>query len=86
MRVSTRQNAGPMPPSLPAVKTLFALSGNVCAYRGCEVKLTDPAWTKVNADVAHIRGEKPGAARSDPLMTDAERDSRRSCRSIGSPS
>jgi hypothetical protein len=62
-----------MAPSLPVVKTLFALSGNVCAYRGCEVKLTNPTWQGVNAHVAHIRGEKPGAARFDPSMTEAER-------------
>jgi hypothetical protein len=63
-----------MPPSLSVVKTLFALSGNVCAYDGCEEKLTDAAWRRVNADVAHICGENPGAPRFDASMTDDERD------------
>jgi hypothetical protein len=53
---------------------LLALSGNVCAYKGCEEKLTDPAWPRVKADVAHIRGEKPGASRFDDSMTDDERN------------
>jgi hypothetical protein len=63
-----------MPP-IPVAKTLFALSGNVCAYDGCEEKLTDPSWTTVKADIAHICGDRPGAQRFDPSMTDAERDS-----------
>jgi hypothetical protein len=53
-------------PGLTAVKTLFALSCNRCAHEGCDERLTDPHWQRVNADVAHIRGEKPGAARYDP--------------------
>jgi hypothetical protein len=60
--------------SISVVKALFALSGNTCAYDGCEVKLADPAWTGVNADIAHICGERPGSPRFDPTMTDDERD------------
>jgi hypothetical protein len=60
--------------SVPVVKTLFALSGNSCAYTGCEQRLTDPSWKQVNAHIAHIRGERPGAARFDALMTDTERN------------
>ncbi len=51
------------------VKTLFALSRNRCAFqdvhdgRGCEEKLTDPAWTQVLGEIAHIRGRRPGSAR-----------------------
>jgi hypothetical protein len=63
-----------MSPSISVVKTLFALSGNTCAYDGCETKLTDPVRKQVNADVAHICGDKPGAPQYDPSMTDAERD------------
>ena len=54
------------------VKTLFALSRNVCAFvdldirSGCEVKLTDPRWDRVNARIAHIHGLLPGSARYDP--------------------
>jgi hypothetical protein len=47
-------------PGLPIIKTLFALSCNICAFPGCEERLTDPAWRETKADVAHIRGKKPG--------------------------
>lgn len=63
-----------MKPGLTTVKTLFALSCNFCAYPGCDLRLTDPSWGAVRADVAHIRGEKPGAARYAPEMTDSERN------------
>lgn len=52
---------------MSTIKALFALSCNVCAM--CEERLTDPAWKQVKADIAHICGEKPGAARYDPSMT-----------------
>lgn len=60
-------------PRLGDVKALYALSGNSCAYRRCEVKLADPSWGGVRADVAHIRGARPGSPRYDPSMTDVER-------------
>jgi hypothetical protein len=62
-----------LPPTPSTVKTLFGLSGNTCAYRGCEEYLTNPAWLSVKARVAHIRGERPGSARYDPGMSDEER-------------
>jgi hypothetical protein len=60
-------------PSESVVKTLFALSGNVCSYEGCEEKLTDPTWRQVKAEIAHICGEKPGSARYDSDMTEQDR-------------
>ncbi len=54
------------------IKTLFALSRNICAFtdvdsrRGCEERLTDPAWGRVKGQIAHIRGWLPGSARHDP--------------------
>lgn len=60
-------------PGLTTIKTLFALSCNRCAYPGCDLRLTDPAWGGVKADIAHIRGEKPGAARYAPDMDENER-------------
>lgn len=55
------------------VKTLFAQSRNVCFYKGCESVLTKPEWKRVNAEITHIRGERPGSARYDASMTEAER-------------
>lgn len=60
-------------PRITTVKTLFALSCNVCAYPGCDERLTDPSWKEVRGDIAHIHGEKPGAARYDASMTDDDR-------------
>jgi hypothetical protein len=60
-------------PALPVVKTLFALSCNICAFSRCEERLTDPAWRETKADIAHIRGKRPGSPRYDTNMTDDER-------------
>ena len=45
------------------VKTLFALSGNRCAFYDpeglrptCEEPLCDPAWRSVKARICHIYG------------------------------
>jgi len=67
-------------PSEPVVKTLFALSRNVCAFsdseRGedYEQRLTDPAWKRVRARICHIRGLLPDSARHDASMTDVARN------------
>jgi hypothetical protein len=60
-------------PSATAVKTLFALSRNVCFFESCEEQLTDPEWKQVAAEIAHIKGEKPTSARYDPQQPDDER-------------
>lgn len=60
-------------PTPSTVKSLFALSGNSCTYRGCESVLAEPGWLEVNCDIAHICGERPGAARFDPGMNDEDR-------------
>jgi len=60
-------------PSNTTIKTLFGLSGNLCAYPECTEEMTNPAWRTVCGEIAHIRGEKPGSARYDPSMTDEER-------------
>jgi hypothetical protein len=57
------------PVSITVIKVLFAASPNVCSYTGCDEKLTDPAWKEVNAEIAHICGERPVAARFDPAMS-----------------
>ena len=64
-------------PALPAVKTLFALSGNVCAFHdedgrlpACEQRLTDPSWKRVMGEICHIYGEKQGSARWDAAHDD----------------
>jgi hypothetical protein len=60
-------------PKPSVLKKLFALSRNVCAYRGCEERMADPKWPSVQGRVAHIRGDRPGSARYDSSMTDEQR-------------
>ena len=67
-------------PGQATIKTLFALSGNVCAFRdprygACEERLTDPSWRGTKACICHIAGRKPQSARFNPEMTNAERRS-----------
>ncbi len=63
------------------VRALFAVSGNACSFRNpddgvaCEHHLVAPGATRANADVCHIRGERPGAARYDANYTEEERRS-----------
>lgn len=60
-------------------KILCMKSGGRCAYNDCgellynENSNLDPI--SIIADIAHIRGEKPGSARYDSNMTDKERNS-----------
>jgi len=35
--------------------------------------MTDPSWSRVNGEIAHIEGEKRGSARFDPRMSEAQR-------------
>jgi hypothetical protein len=60
-------------PTRAVLKMLFALSRNICYYPACEQPLADRRWPAVMADVAHIRGEKPGSARYDQTMDDETR-------------
>ncbi len=55
------------------VRTLVVLSGNRCAYAGCGEVLSASEWKQVNAEIAHIRGERPGAPRYDKAMSETER-------------
>ena len=60
-------------------KILFLRSGNRCALPDCRRELVivvnnnDPDTPL--AEIAHIKGEKPGSARYDPSMTEDERNS-----------
>ncbi|RSZ38217.1 MULTISPECIES: HNH endonuclease [unclassified Variovorax] len=67
-----------MSATYPTKIILAFRSGGVCAFPGCGKHLTYES--KLGADTyvgeaAHIRGEKPTAARYDATMTDEERDS-----------
>lgn len=54
-------------PTRATIKSLFALSGNQCAFPQCPVRLVNE-FGEVVSQIAHIRGVKPGAARFDPSV------------------
>ena len=57
---------------MTVTKALFAVSGNSCYFYGCEQRMTDPAWPRVMAEIAHICGHRKGSARYDPSLPPAE--------------
>ena len=66
--VQRTRNLDAVAPGITVVKTLFELSGNQCYYPGCEELMTREGRQQVNGDIAHICGEKPGAARYDEAL------------------
>ena len=59
------------------LKILWAKTGNQCAMPGCnkELIINETAFdpSALLGVMAHIKGEKPGAARYDQSMTEDER-------------
>ena len=62
-------------PSRPTVKRLFAVSGNQCAFPECHLPLVDLASGKVTGRICHIKANKPGGPRYDPLQLEEDRQS-----------
>ena len=54
---------------------LYAASGNVCAFRGCNTKLVDLDSKALLGEMCHINAISPGGLRYDPHQKDSERDS-----------
>jgi hypothetical protein len=62
-------------PSDPAIKALFAASGNRCAFPGCSIPMVDfssPTRT-VLGQVCHIKASRPLGPRYDPGQTPEQR-------------
>jgi len=59
-------------PSEAALKALFALSGNRCAFPGCKEAMVDSEG-RVKGDACHIKGERPSSKRYDKRQPDRER-------------
>ena len=59
-------------PSLSTIKRLFALSGNRCAFPGCDAPLVEESGT-VTGIICHIRAASPGGPRFDKNQQDSER-------------
>lgn len=54
------------------IKTLFARSGNMCAFPGCNSLIVDGAGNVIG-EICHIAAQSPGGPRYDDRQTEAER-------------
>lgn len=59
-------------PTEKTIKQLFALSGNICAYPGCQLPIIESAGT-VTGEICHIRARHPGGPRFDTTQSDQDR-------------
>jgi len=60
-------------PRVKTIRALFAISGNQCAFSGCEELLYDVTADKVVGKICHIRARQPGGKRYDPNQSAEER-------------
>jgi hypothetical protein len=54
------------------VKQLFAMSGNVCAYPGCQLPIVEGSGT-ITGEICHIRARHAGGPRFDPEQSEEDR-------------
>lgn len=71
---SRRQNYDMTKYSDSDLKRLCSLTGNMCAFPNCQVKVVTD-YDIIVGEICHIEGEKPGSARYNPKMTNKERNS-----------
>jgi len=60
-------------PTEKTIKQLFALSGNICAYPGCELPIVDPSGT-VTGEICHIKAKRPRGRRFDHEQSENDRN------------
>ena len=61
-------------------KKLWGRSGNICSFPDCGIELVpEKRANRVIGEQAHIKGEKPTAARYDPNQSSEERGSYENC-------
>jgi hypothetical protein len=65
-------NAVPQP-SAVTIKRLFAVSGNRCAFPGCQIPISDEENATIIGEICHIEADKPGGERYNPMQSDKER-------------
>jgi len=56
------------------LKKLFALSGNECAFPGCELPVIDSEYGVPTGQICHIKGKSPNGPRYDARQTEDERN------------
>lgn len=60
-------------PTTTTIKRLFALSGNICAFPGCQLPIIESGGT-VTGEICHIHARNSGGPRFDESQSDAERN------------
>jgi len=60
-------------PTEKSIKKLFALSGNICAFPGCDLPMVETSGT-ITGEVCHIKARNTGGSRYDPQQSDKERN------------
>lgn len=60
-------------PTQKTLKRLYALSGNICAFPGCNAPVVSATGTPT-AQVCHICAKSPGGPRFNPEQTEQERN------------
>ena len=56
------------------LKRLFGLSGNTCAFPGCDAPIVDTTYGVVVGQICHIKGKSPNGPRYDPNQSEEERN------------
>jgi hypothetical protein len=59
-------------PTEKTIKQLFALSGNICAYPGCQLPIVDPSGT-ITGEICHIKARHSGGRRFDHEQAEEDR-------------
>ncbi len=60
-------------PTTATIKQLFAVSGNRCAFPGCNLQLVDPGSSTVLGEICHVKARSPDGPRYDPAQAEEER-------------
>lgn len=64
---------GRAPISTKTVKRLFAASGGICSFPGCNTKLVDSVSGALLGEMCHINAASSGGPRFDPSLSEEER-------------
>lgn len=59
-------------PAGKTIKKLFALSGNICAYPGCQLPIIERPDT-ITGEICHIKARHAGGPRFDPTQSQEDR-------------
>jgi hypothetical protein len=61
-------------PTEKTIKQLFALSGNICAFPGCQLPIVESSGT-ITGEICHICAKSKDGPRFDPNQSEKERHS-----------